>query len=523
MGTVTTNKKPFYAFLLFALSMLAIFSAGHEEIEDAALTEKNEVIVRLEGGDWGLPTPYRHYRRGPGIFKMQLIYDSLMEVDEKGDIPWLAKSWEIADNGLTYRFNLQEDVLWHDGERMTAADVAFTFDYYREHPPVYTSLFPGGEYIIQKCLVLDDYTVEIVVNSKDVTYLSKIGNARIIPKHVWENVEDPTAYTGKGAVIGCGPFALDSYSSEQGSYRFISFDRYWGLDRAVDAIEFLPVSDTVLAFENGEIDLLSAPADLLSRYSEEGGYAVESKPSYHCYRLGLNMINRPELLDKTLRKALAYGINRKEILEKVQRGSGVVSSMGYVWQDSSWYNDSIEQYDYDPDMARTLLNGESYVFNLLTGNSAEDIKMAELIKLDLARIGIDVTVESVESKVRDSALRSGRYELLLVNYGGMGGDPDFLRSTYYVDPEGLGQVNYFPGYMNQSINEIAREQARELNPIKRKEIIFELQSVIADEVPMVLLTGSNWNIVYRPSDYDNWVFRYGHNMPSHNKLSFLIR
>ena len=104
------------------------------------------------------------------------------------------------------------------------------------------------------------------------------------PRHVWANVEDPTAYTGEGATVGCGPFVLDTYNSEQGLYRFRAFDSYWGLKQAFDVVDFIPVSDKVLAFENHEIAMLSAPADLLSRYQGSDEYNVNQVPSYHAYR-----------------------------------------------------------------------------------------------------------------------------------------------------------------------------------------------------------------------------------------------
>jgi len=64
-------------------------------------------VIRLAGGDWGYPTPFAHYPRGPGGFKMCLIFDSLLERDEKGLIPWLAEKYEIGDDGLTYHFTIR--------------------------------------------------------------------------------------------------------------------------------------------------------------------------------------------------------------------------------------------------------------------------------------------------------------------------------------------------------------------------------------------------------------------------------
>jgi peptide/nickel transport system substrate-binding protein len=68
------------------------------------------LVIRLEGGDWGFPSPFAHYSRGPGMSKMRLIYDSLLEKGEKGLIPWLAKEWTISPDGREYTFVLNSGV-----------------------------------------------------------------------------------------------------------------------------------------------------------------------------------------------------------------------------------------------------------------------------------------------------------------------------------------------------------------------------------------------------------------------------
>ncbi|UQT50546.1 ABC transporter substrate-binding protein [Flavonifractor plautii] len=84
------------------------------------------------GTDWGVPNPYLHQSRGPGTAKMRLVYGSLLEKDETGDVPWLAERWSM--DGNDYTFTLFADAQFQDGAPLTTADVAFTLDYYQEHP-----------------------------------------------------------------------------------------------------------------------------------------------------------------------------------------------------------------------------------------------------------------------------------------------------------------------------------------------------------------------------------------------------
>jgi peptide/nickel transport system substrate-binding protein len=234
--------KSLISLILSISTMLALSACRHpsnqtvvtnNESPSATKTEQKSVVLRLAGGDTGLPNPFKHSMRGPGLSKMQLLYDSLLEKDEKGDIPWLAKSWEANADQSIYTFHLQENALWHDGKPLTAEDVAFSFEYYKQHPPVSNDLIVNGDNIVKSSKVIDKHTVEITFNTYDTTYLSKIGFTRIIPKHIWENVSDPTTYEGDGATIGSGPYVMDTYNAQQGLYKYVAFDNYWGLKPSV--------------------------------------------------------------------------------------------------------------------------------------------------------------------------------------------------------------------------------------------------------------------------------------------------
>ena len=501
-------KKRLFA-VFFVLSMLWGVVPGAPGSE--AMT------LRLEGGNIGVPNPFRHTRRGPGVARMQMLYDSLLEKSEEGDIPWLAKSWDVNEDGTVCVFHIREDVFWHDGKPLTAEDVAFTFGYYRKHPPVYGGLTAGGDDIVTDARALDPRTVVMTLSRYDNTFLSSVGLARILPKHIWERVEDPIAYDGEGLTVGSGPYRMDSYDANQGAYRYVSFDRYWGPKPAAEAIEWVPTGDRVLAFEQGDIDLINAPVDLLPRYRNDSAFAIKTAHSLHSYRLMMNMEAVQELRDGDVRRAIAYAVDREGMVRTVARGSATVSSMGYVPAESPWYNPNIGRYPHDPARAKALLGGRKLAVTLLTDNSPEGTKTAELIKLSLASVGVDVVVRSVESRTRDNAMSTGDYELLLVNFGGMGGDPDFLRSLY---GEEAGLIK---GWANEELARLLKTQATERDRDARKAMVFRIQEIVADEVPVVMLFGAVDNFVYRSGKYDGWMCRYDHNKVDHNKLSYLIR
>ncbi len=498
--------------------------------DNSSLNEPNNdnqsnqpLILKLAGGDFGEPSPYQHYPRGGGIYKMHLVFDSLLEKDEDGLIPWLAESWIIEDDGKTYVFNLQENVKWHDGEYLTAEDVKFSFEYFLKYPPISNSLLIDGKPFIEEIEIISESQIKIYVTQPNATILESLGETRIIPMHIWENVDNPNAFTGELAVIGSGPYVLEEYNKQLGSYKFVSYDEFWGPKQSVDEIQFVPVSDETLAFNQGEIDIATIPTDLLSRYENNDEYSIIKQPAFWGYRLIFNLEKVEQFNDKEIRQAIAYAINIDDIINKVERGAAVPASAGYLPVDHIWYNSNIKKYNYDVDTARQLLDGSTFTFELLVGNTTKEVRIAELIKLNLEDIGITVKVNSVDTKTRDSAVKDGNYQAVIYGHGGWGGDPDSLRLIYASETnnDSVPTSSIIPGYYNNLISKLSYEQLYALEENDRKDIVFELQEIISEELPMLPLYNTTGYDIYRPEKYNGWINMYDHHLVTHSKLSYL--
>ncbi len=530
--------------LLCMIMMLTLFTVGCGYKQQATSSNKDNVL-RLAGEDSGFITPYLHYKRGPGLFKLKFIYDSLLEKDDKGLIPWLAEKWTIENNGKDYVFNLQKDVKWHDGNKLTADDVKFTFEYYQKHPPLSGSLTRDGKSIIKSIEVLGPSTVKISLFEETATDLETLGGLYILPKHIWEKVDDPMSFKEEQALVGSGPYISREYNAEQGIYKFVANKQFWGPEPSFDAVEFVPVSDELLAFDNKEIDALIVPPDLLDKYkTDEYGHMVTNPESGP--KIMFNMEKKPELADVNLRKAMAYALDRQALVDKIERGAALIASMGFVSPYSQFYNNNIANYEYDPEKAKELLSGKKYEFELLTSNNAKEVKLAQLIKSYFEEVGITLQLKSVDVKTRDSAIIDDNYEMVLTVRGGCGKDPDILRSLYGSASinskqqksgqgqgqgqgkgkgKGQGQGQYreegIPGYSNQELDQLAVRQLNETDIQKRKEIIARMQEIIADEVPQLLLYYRTYDFVYRTDKNEGWISMYDHHTPEHSKLSYV--
>ncbi|MBA3416967.1 MAG: ABC transporter substrate-binding protein, partial [Chloroflexia bacterium] len=163
-------------------------------------------LVRFAWGtDVGSPTPFQVSTAGPaGAVLLSLVYDTLTWKDGEGIIPWLATEWEASDDGLAYTFRLVDGAAWHDGQPLTAADVAFSFDYYAQHPYRWLSTA-----IVERVTVAAPNQVVVRLKQPYAPFLEEIaGLVPIVPAHVWSKVADPTTYEGADASLGSGPYKL---------------------------------------------------------------------------------------------------------------------------------------------------------------------------------------------------------------------------------------------------------------------------------------------------------------------------
>ncbi|MFW6022826.1 MAG: ABC transporter substrate-binding protein [Halanaerobiaceae bacterium] len=513
----------FLIVLLVIFTLIINLALKEDEVlaqEDTGGFKVN--VISLSGGDYGYPSPYSHYPRGPGGYKRNLIFDSLLERGEDGLIPWLARDYEIKNGGKEYLFTLQENVKWHDGEPFTAEDVKFSFEYGLEHPLVWSDLTEDD---IDSVEIVNENQVLITAATINSSLLYNIAKQRIIPEHIWKDVEVPKEYGEEDAVIGTGPYLLTDYNKEHGTYRFDVFKDFWGPQQSIKTIKFIPVSEGILAFEKGQIDLTDLSPDLLGRYQNNTEYKIAQKPAFWGYRLILNMEDVDVLKDQSVRQAFAYAVDKKELIEKIERGAAVAGSAGILPPDHVYYNPEVKNYEYNPDMARKLLkeNGyDSLTFDLKVSSRA--VRMAELIKEQLARVGVEIRIISADTKTQDSRINNNDYQLAITGHGGWGGEPDYLIDRF-ASEELTGSISSSGavGYNNEQLNSLLIKQKNEFNSNERRKLLYQAQNILAEDVPELPLYYTSGYTVYRPDKYDGWIFMYDHHSLTHSKLSYLER
>ena len=207
--------------LIFGLAFLflALMATGPAYAADYEIAE---YTIADATGDWGFPSPYAHYSRGPGYVRMSFVFDTLVWKDDEGYLPALAEDWEYLEDENAYSFDLREGVTWHDGEKFTADDVVFTVDYIQDHP--YQWVDSG---IIDRAEAAGDYSVKLYLSEPYAPFMDLVAcTLPILPEHVWDGVSDPANFRDDEALIGSGPFKLSDYNRAQGTYLYEAYEDY---------------------------------------------------------------------------------------------------------------------------------------------------------------------------------------------------------------------------------------------------------------------------------------------------------
>jgi peptide/nickel transport system substrate-binding protein len=459
--------------------------------------EISSYAIADSSGDWGYPSPYLRYSRGPGYTRMSFIFETLVWKDADSFVPQLAEEWEYVLQENAYIFKLRHDVTWHDGEKFTADDVVFTIDYVRTHPdPFVTLIGPSG---VKEAVAIDDYTVKLYLEQIYAPFLNDIaGSMAIIPRHIWEGVDDPKSLTGPEAVIGTGPYTLADYSKEHGTYLYKAYDDYYLGTPIVDEIKFVKISGEMIpaALKEGSVNAGDIPPEVVSEM-EAAGLTVITAPVSWNLKLTINHQKAP-LSNKKFRQALAYTIDRESLVQVTQRGHGVAGSPGMMPPTSDWYNPDTPQYEYDPARAKELLEGLGY--EMVDGYFSKDGKVLELeliaaasykdegqfIAQQLDEAGIKIDFKTLEAKTVDSKVEAWDFDLSLYGHGGLY-EPSILKKV--IMDEGFNSARYTS---NEALNQLLEAQLSEMDAEKRKELVFQVQEIYAEDLPALTLYYPKW-------------------------------
>lgn len=480
--------------------------------------------LRLSGGDFGFPSPFA-YVRGSGYWLMSYIYDTLLWKDSTGrELPWLATGYTRSGDGLTYTFQLRSDVRWQDGIPFTADDVVFTFDYYRSQnlsPQIFVR--PIG---VASVRAIGTSSVDIRLAAPTATFIGSVAGALpIVPKHIWSSISDAFHAQDPKVLVGTGPYRLLSYSRGTGAYLYAANDQYFLGRPFVRRIEDIAVGDELTALRSGAIDAGSALGprpDTLAAFQQDPAFGIVKGSQDFTFGLYWKLGRGGALADRRFRQACARAIDRQGMVTRLLGGNGSPGNPGFLPPTNPYHVD-VEQYPYDPAAANRLLDDAGYRrssssgprqgpdgrplrFALLVDNSPVP-PATDIVVGNLAAVGVQVVPQAVDTPTLDARTAKGDYEMAITNYGGLGGDPDYMRQLYASGvPKRFQSVQ---GYVNPTFDQIANRQLHTLDETQRRSLIDQMQHIVAADLPMLPLYYPYVFQIFRRSVFDAWYFTPG--------------
>ncbi len=483
------RKKYTFFYILVLCVLISIFAIGCGSDKKAKDEGTKDVIsvytVADSTGDWGFPAPYSHYSRGPGYIRMSLIFDTLVWKDKDGLTGALAHEWEYIEEDNAYVFNLRDDVKWHDGEKFTAYDVLFTFNYVKEHsyPWVNTSVIKNVE-------VDDASKVKIYLEKPFAPFLPNVaGTLPILPEHIYKDVKNPEETVGERIAIGTGPFKFGDYNKEHGTYLYKANEDYYLGKPLVEELRFIKAGKQMIpaAIMESTANAGDIPSEISAKFNDEGfsvlssGHNINTKLMFNHHEAPFN--------DKKMRKTVAYAVDRDKIVQISQRGYALKGSPGLLPSDNPWYSADINKYEYDLDKSKALLKEAGYNFDseieLLT--KSKYARDAEIIKEDLEKLGLKIVIKSLDDKTVDSKIQNRDFQMVLNGHGGLGGDPQIFKK--FVLHKDFNSVNY---YKNKQLVELLDEQLFIMDQTERQKVLAKIQKIYADELPALTLYYGDW-------------------------------
>lgn len=493
-------KKLLALLLTMALTMGLLSACGDQQNEnsdadndgDAAVTYREEVVIGTNSKTTTI-NPTAASSVAHNIF-FQLTHNGLTGYDETtGEIlPELATEWVMSEDGLTWSFTLRDDAYFHNGEKFTAEDVAFTFEYGKTAENGTVKSFYTK---IAAVNVIDETHVDIVLNTANMDLLYTLAS----PSFGILNEKAVAEDAMEGPAVGTGAYKNVEFSP--GDYTLLErFDEYWGElpDTKTLRFRYIPeASARLIALENGEIDVCQSPNNTeLELIRSNDDLVLDTYQSSALTYLAFNM-NHEIGTDENLRLAIAYALNVQDIIDGA--ASGFASAANGMWgffqfgYFDDWASVGQEAYSYNMEKAQEYMEKSNHPDGIeltFMTSTTWRVNALQIMQQQLAPLNITVKIDEVDAAGLSSKAADGNFDALMYSISYTSAADD-VRRTYYP---GNGANHAF--YNNAEVTALLDQAVAEADEEVRKELYKEIQTIVHAECPYIPLYYANSGVAY---------------------------
>jgi len=437
----------------------------------------------------------------------QLVFAGLTKYDESGNIaPDLAERWDILEDGKVYEFHLRPDLIWPDGEALTAEDVIFTIQKI-QNPAIRNALMPNWLSVKVEAGA-DGSIVRFILPSAYAPFLHNT-TVGILPRHLWADVQNENfaGHELNYKPMGSGMYTVSKIERTRPSGSISSLilkpnDKYWGQKPYIQTLKiefFDTAADAVNAYNRKDVDGVG-DLDATTIATIRPNSTIEESRMPRYFAAFFNQTQSKPLADKNVRIALSHATDKNTLLSEIWADHGDVIHSP-ILPDMLGYDPNTPAYQYDQERAKQLLNeagwtdsdnngvrdkkGVQLAFTLTTLDTSELTRTAEMLKAMWETIGAKVEIRSLDgSSLREQAIRPRSYEILLFGYE-LAPDPDpfsFWHSSQRFDP--------WPNlalYNNKEADKLLEEARQKTDPARRAELYNAFQKTLVQDAPAIFL------------------------------------
>ena len=423
-------------------------------------------------------------------------YNALLKFNHDGTkiLPDLAESWEQKDD-LTYVFRLRQGVKFHNvppvnGRELTSEDVKYSIERQMTNQP---GKFQHAYFFLDKLASIqtpDKYSIVFKTKESYAPFLNYIASpwTVIVAREVVEKHGDLQRHA-----IGTGPFIMQEYRRDQEAV-FVKNPNYFrkGLPY-LDEVRLQYVIDPVAAtaaFRGQQTDISYVEfADVASIKATNPRVHVAEITTMFPIVLRTRPYDeqrplKPPFTEKKVRQAIQAAIKPEEFIEIVRSGSGITMTGPIPTYRKPWALPASARPEFDPKKAKRLLTEAGYAngfeTELIVGSPGDNVKSAQVVKDQLAKVGIQVNLKPMEMAQYYNKSYSYDYSMS-VHTALTGEEPEEAFRPYY----GANATYYRWG--NKEIHRLIDEQAKILDQKRRVEMVHLIQRMLLDDAPNVFL------------------------------------
>lgn len=469
----------------------------------------------------------------------ELVYNSMYNLELDGSFSLdLAESADVSSDGKVWTFKIRPNVKFHDGQPLTAKDVAFTYNFYHNHEdfpylPAYTEYF-------EKVEAPDDQTVVLTLTTPIGNIESQLVFLFILPEHIWSKYDNEKAAEFENVeMIGSGSFKMVEY--KQNEFVHLAANKeYFGGAPKVDEVIFQTFANPdalVQAITTGQVDMITEmplTAAVTLRNAQNIKLVSGTPLSASIRDIVFNQLapencppdakctGHPALRDRNVRLALSHATDKQNLIDVAELGFATPGLTIIPDSLGSWYNNTLKDYEFDIAKANQILDEAGYkdsdgdgirdmpdgsrplTFRLYWPNDVVAApRTAELLGNTWKQIGVKTEPQAFDPDALTTACCPAfDFDIMIWGWGS-DPDPSALLKVMRTDmiPTGSSET----GYANPEYDKLYDQQATEVDPQKRRELVWEMQRMVHEDVVYLIPYYQQAVQAYRTDRFSGWV------------------